>query len=549
MSQQQPYLGITKPLSLSVPTIQELELTKDLQKTLEKFGMYDSKEKTAQREAALKHLGELTRELVQSICKKRNIPKEIADAAGGAIFTFGSYRLGVNSAEQIFSKYGSNTKKVPCISEITSVPDSFVPVIKFKYNDIPIDFVCARVSLPQVTESTNLKDASILRGLDDRCIRSINGTRVADEIIRLVPDIETFRIALRCIKLWAMRKAVYSNVLGFFGGVAWAILVARVCQLYPNACASVIVSKFFSLWKSWKWPLPVTLKPIEDGPPLNPSLRPWSPSLNINRTHRMPIITPCYPSMCTTHNVTASTQRIILGEFNIASQITEKIMQGTLPWASLFQSHDFFRNYKYYLQVIVSSDHPERQLKWSGLVEAKLRHLVTKLELVPALALVHPYVEGFKYEFTCENSEDVYAATHGQIIPSRRNSSRKTMKIYTKVFYLGLYIRIKSGESRTLDLTAPIYEFMNMVKSWSEFNSKHMGIAVENVRHTNLPEEVLPKREIKMSKRALSKSPSPTLQPTMVNSSVIVNKKVKTNTDNTIPPPTDTDVKTASVAV
>ena len=31
---------------------------------------------------------------------------------------------------------------------------------------------------------------------------------------------------------------------GFPGGVAWAMLVARICQLYPNAVSSAIVEKF-----------------------------------------------------------------------------------------------------------------------------------------------------------------------------------------------------------------------------------------------------------------------------------------------------------------
>ena len=118
-----------------------------------------------------------------------------------------------------------------------------------------------------------------------------------------------FRDALRCIKLWASRKnprtcalsllnlhvnvtgrAIYSNVNGFLGGVAWAMLVARICQLYPNAVAGAIVSRFFIIMYQWcglylaalkpcltstrAWPQPVLLKQIEDGPL---QVRVWNP--------------------------------------------------------------------------------------------------------------------------------------------------------------------------------------------------------------------------------------------------------------------------------
>jgi hypothetical protein len=46
-------------------------------------------------------------------------------------------------------------------------------------------------------------------------------------------------------------KAIYSNVNGYLGGVAWAMLVARVCQLYPNAVAGAIVARFFTVMSKW----------------------------------------------------------------------------------------------------------------------------------------------------------------------------------------------------------------------------------------------------------------------------------------------------------
>jgi len=46
-------------------------------------------------------------------------------------------------------------------------------------------------------------------------------------------------------------RAIYSNVNGFLGGVAWAMLVARICQLYPNGNSGVIISRFFTILHRW----------------------------------------------------------------------------------------------------------------------------------------------------------------------------------------------------------------------------------------------------------------------------------------------------------
>jgi poly(A) polymerase len=50
------------------------------------------------REAALRHLDLLTQQFVRNVCRRRNVPPEYANKAGGAVFTYGSYKLGVNSA-------------------------------------------------------------------------------------------------------------------------------------------------------------------------------------------------------------------------------------------------------------------------------------------------------------------------------------------------------------------------------------------------------------------------------------------------------------------
>ncbi|KAG9066553.1 polynucleotide adenylyltransferase [Linnemannia hyalina] len=250
-------LGVTMPISEALPTKEDLDSSDRLLQTLKEQGL----------EIVLGKLDKLVKEFVYVVYVRKGYPEQIAKEAGGKIFTFGSYRLGVHGSgtdidtlcvvpryvdrEDFFEVMYDMLRRRPEVTELASVPDAFTPVITMSFSDIPIDLTFARLGLSTIPDTLDLSDDALLRNLDDRCIRSVNGSRVTDEILRLVPNIPTFRLTLRCVKLWAQRRAVYSNMMGFLGGVAWAMLVARVCQLYPNACAATIISRFFSILHQW----------------------------------------------------------------------------------------------------------------------------------------------------------------------------------------------------------------------------------------------------------------------------------------------------------
>ena len=130
----------------------------------------------------------------------------------------------------------------------------------------------------------------------------------------------------------------------------------------------------------------------------------------------MPIITPAYPSMCATHNISMSTKKIITKELEKAGDLVDKIFTGQLQWKDLFARHTFFtQGYKYYLSIIAASRTKEAQLIWSGLVESKVRHLVTGLENEASIELAHPYTKGFERVHHCKNEHEIEGVISGEL--------------------------------------------------------------------------------------------------------------------------------------
>lgn len=71
----------------------------------------------------------------------------------------------------------------------------------------------------------------------------------------------------------------------------------------------------------WRWPNPVMLCAIEEAE-LGFSV--WDPRKNRrDKTHHMPIITPAYPCMNSSYNVSTSTLRVMVDQFQYGNTICE----------------------------------------------------------------------------------------------------------------------------------------------------------------------------------------------------------------------------------
>ncbi|KPI37450.1 Poly(A) polymerase PAPa [Cyphellophora attinorum] len=498
--------GITPPMSVALPEQKDIEKNAELIEELKRENNYETQEATKKRMSTLALLQRCLIEFVKHVALgKQHSPQQV-EKYGGKIVAYGSYRLGVYgpgsdidtlavaprhiTRDDFFKHFPDTLRRLvteDAIGFLVPVHDAFVPIIKLQLYGIEIDLIFASINgLESVDKTLNLSDNKLLDGMDQATVRAVTGPRVTDEILRLVPEAKTFRTALRAIKLWAQRRAIYANIVGFPGGVAWAMLVARVCQFYPHAIGATIVSKFFFIMKDWKWPQPVLLKDIE---PQKGNDKVWNPALyNGDRKNLMPIITPAYPSMCATYNISQSNKTVILRELERGAKITNNIFFGAGKWSDLFEKHTFFtKDHKYYLSVIASCKGKDDIKAWSGLVESKIRILVGQLELIKdQISLARPYVKGFARAHRCadEANGNAVGASGAEEPPSGGN-------FHTHTFYIG--IDLTPSAQKNLNISAAISYFKGVCQGWQDYDANIHFLDAVPVRAHELPDDLFDK--------------------------------------------------------
>ncbi|GKY95370.1 hypothetical protein MPSEU_000498700 [Mayamaea pseudoterrestris] len=371
----------------------------------------ESREGIQTRERVLDSMGVLCRDWIRSVCASKGLAPDVIDMAGGSLYTSGSYRLGVHepgadidtilvapsfcrrtdffglnmvseSGARDPNSLAERIRRHPDVENFVAVDTAAVPILTFDWSGVNIDLLFARVNTNSVPPNFDIDNDSVLDGADGATEKSLNGPRVTNLIAKLVsgtPDrYQTFLTVVRCVRKWAKYRGLYSNKMGYWGGVNINIGVALTIQMYPNACAASLLRKFFLVFKTWRWPQPVMLtKPHDAGY----GLPVWS--LQGAARQIAPMITPAYPAMNSSLSVSRQTLQIMQAEFERGHAIVDSFWkrynanQVEIDWNSLFAPSDFFISYPHYLSLCIVGPTQNEAQAWCSFVESRLRKLVS----------------------------------------------------------------------------------------------------------------------------------------------------------------------------
>lgn len=256
-----------------------------------------------------------------------------------------------------------------CLIAITR---AIVPIIKcdFMKHRLDIGFVTVDFDLKEFDLASEeiLRNDQILASssMDENMIKSFNAFRNAHVVCRslvkdmptqgLLPDeqrsapaysrLNNYRTTLLCIKLWAKRIGVYGGMLGYFGGISLAIMVAKICQLHPNKLPAELIQQFFFTYMIFPWTvghysqqeIPIIVEPLAVNYEMDYITKSKGyfrmDDFRNNRSQKKTayVISPAFPQTNTTYNVSESQLKIIEKHFTEAFKVIRLIMLGELEW-------------------------------------------------------------------------------------------------------------------------------------------------------------------------------------------------------------------------
>lgn len=225
------------------------------------------------------------------------------------------------------------------------------------------------------------------------------------------------------------------------------------------------------------------------------------------------VVTPAYPQQNSTFNVSISTKKVIVEEFNRGMKITEDIMLCKTSWNDLFEAPNFFFKYRHFIVLLVMSNTAEDHVEWCGLVESKIRFLILNLERNPHINLAHVNPKCFEPQQHLNISETM-------------DSNDKQDSKFCSMWFIGLdFMRL---DNLNIDLTDNIQSFTDSVHKHavhSKVLKDGMKIEARHVRRKQLGsylESSILRRDKKLSESMESPSSKRSREDSQQN---VLNKK------------------------
>jgi len=455
------------------------------------FKLVKTEESEALLHTVIDKLRKIVIEWVKQVAIKTSQTPEVIEKAGGELYIGGSYRLGAHGSTSdidalcvapkfvtrklhFFGDLVEILKKDKNVGDLHAIDIEFAPIIKLKFMNVDVDLLFANIAKESVDCMLNLHDDNIFFGCDVPSINALNLIRNNDMIIELVPNKDVFRTVLKCIKVWAKNRCLYSNKMGFPGGISWAIMTAKICQMYPNLPPNRLLERLFGIYSRWDWKNPILLCENRE-PKMTSGLesvpKNWV-AKNYEGRDLMPVITPSPPTINSTNSMKNANKQILLKEFVRAKQIMRKINTHApgYGWMALFKKYDFFKEYFHYLRIDALTPDYDMHLKWEGFIESKLKLLIEFIEQAP----------------TCNGIEHLRPLTKPFVLT---NSTHK----FNSVYLIGFKIKQSKGtEKYETDLRDVLNSYC-----WEIMKSEHaknlkIDMKICYVTRDNLPIEVFP---------------------------------------------------------
>ena len=311
------------------------------------------------------------------------------------LFPFGSHYLGTSTDDSDIDILcgclgGDNIdtcieilKDVEDVEIVAKVP-SYIPLLKLIVKGIPVDITFA--TLTEKCHRQNLMD--FIEPTENNA-RAVNGVFVSDFLRESVSNWGLFTEVVKRVKKWATERKIYGSMLGFPGGMAWTLMVAKIFQLgIFNHFTPVdeAFNKFLWIYKYWKWPAPIVICEKYE-PEGGNKYKNWNPLKYPKDYCFMAVITPVYPTMNSTYSVNEATLKVIQREIDL----------------TLFKSSNLDRNY-----TIIELKIPEND---DGSFRLKLKGMAAKLNSIDGVEYAHPFLDGeseaHKIGINCSKSVDI----------------------------------------------------------------------------------------------------------------------------------------------